>query len=189
MTRHRELGDILNSAPEEAAPRLLGTDLVSSVGGTEVRVRINEVEAYKGPDDPASHAYGGETRRNASMFRKPGTLYVYRSYGIHNCANTAAGPEGVGWGILIRGGVVIDGEGLAAMRRGRRNELANGPGKLCQALGITIDLNGTDLLDPSSIVRLAEGESPGMIMATPRIGISKAIDLPWRFVSASQLSA
>lgn len=189
MTRLRELGYILNSAPEEAAPRLLGADLVSSVGGSEVRVRINEVEAYKGADDPASHAYRGETSRNASMFRKPGTLYVYRSYGIHDCANTAAGPEGVGWGILIRGGEVVDGEGLAAMRRGRRIELANGPGKLCQALGITIDLNGTDLLDRSSIVRLEEGEPPEMIMATPRIGISRAIDLPWRFVSASQLSA
>jgi DNA-3-methyladenine glycosylase len=189
MTQLRSLGDVLSGAPEEAAPRLLGTDLVSNVGGGEVRVRINEVEAYKGVDDPASHAYRGETVRNASMFRKPGTLYVYRSYGIHNCANTAAGPEGVGWGILIRGGEVIDGESLAVRRRGRRNELANGPGKLCQALAITIDLNGTDLLGPSSIVRLEEGEPPEMIMATPRIGISKAVDLPWRFVSASQLSA
>lgn len=189
MTQLRSLGDILSGAPEEAAPRLLGTDLVSSVGGREVRVRINEVEAYKGADDPASHAHRGETTRNTSMFRKPGTLYVYRSYGIHDCANTAAGPEGVGWGILIRGGEVIDGKSLAAKRRGRRSELSNGPGKLCQALGITIELNGTDLLDPSSVVRLVEGEPPEMVMATPRIGISKAIDLPWRFVSASQLSA
>jgi DNA-3-methyladenine glycosylase len=189
MTQLRSLSDILSGAPEDAAPRLLGTDLVSRVGGGEVRVRINEVEAYKGNDDPASHAHRGETIRNASMFRKPGTLYVYRSYGIHNCANTSAGPEGVGWGILIRGGEVIDGEGLAAKRRGRRNELANGPGKLCQALGITIDHNGTDLLGPSSILGLEEGQPPEMIMATPRIGISKAVDLPWRFVSASQLSA
>ncbi|MFP4073890.1 MAG: DNA-3-methyladenine glycosylase, partial [Actinomycetota bacterium] len=103
MTRVRELEDILSAAPEEAAPRLLGADLVSRVDGQLVRVRINEVEAYKGKEDPASHAFRGETERNRSMFRKPGTLYVYRSYGIHNCANTAAGPEGVGWGVLIRG--------------------------------------------------------------------------------------
>jgi DNA-3-methyladenine glycosylase len=189
MTQLRWLGDALGNAPEEAAPRLLGADLVSRVGDREVRVRINEVEAYKGEDDPASHAYRGETARNKSMFRSPGTLYVYRSYGIHNCANTAAGPEGVGWGILIRGGDVVDGEHVAMMRRGGRADLANGPGKLCQALGITTDHNGTDLLDPSSIVRLEEGEAPEMVMATPRIGISKAMDLPWRFVSASQLSA
>ena len=189
MTRLREFGDILGEAPEEAAPRLLGADLVSRVGGSEVRVRINEVEAYKGADDPASHAYRGETTRNTSMFRQPGTLYVYRSYGIHHCANTAAGPEGVGWGILIRGGDVVDGGQVAIRRRGGRADLANGPGKLCQALGITIDLNGTDLLDASSIVRLEEGEAPEMVMATPRIGISKARDVPWRFVSASQLSA
>jgi DNA-3-methyladenine glycosylase len=176
-------------APEDAAPRLLGADLVSRVDGTEVRVRINEVEAYKGEDDPASHAYRGETIRNTSMFRQPGTLYVYRSYGIHNCANTSAGPEGVGWGILIRGGDVVDGEHVAMKRRGGRVDLANGPGKLCQALGITIDLNGTDLLARSSMVRLEEGDPPEMVMATPRIGISKARDLPWRFVSASQLSA
>jgi DNA-3-methyladenine glycosylase len=189
MTRVRDLEDILAGAPEEAAPLLLGANLVSRIGAEEVRVRINEVEAYKGADDPASHAFRGETARNGSMFRKPGTLYVYRSYGIHDCANTSAGPEGVGWGILIRGGEVIDGEAVAARRRGRRTDLANGPGKLCQALGIGIDLNGTDLLDAASLIRLEEGERPQTVMATPRIGISKARDLPWRFVSATQLSA
>lgn len=189
MTQTRGLYDILSGAPEDAAPRLLGTDLVTLVDDKEVRVRISEVEAYKGADDPASHAYRGETERNRSMFYKPGTLYVYRSYGIHNCANTAAGPEGVGWGILIRGGDVIAGEGTATSRRGRHVDLANGPGKLCQALGIDISLNGTDLLNPSSIVRLEEGEPPEMVMATPRIGISKATDRPWRFVAATQLSA
>lgn len=187
MARVGELEDILAGPPEEAAPRLLGADLVSRIDDEQVRVRINEVEAYKGDEDPASHAYRGETDRNRSMFRKPGTLYVYRSYGIHNCANTAAGPEGVGWGVLIRGGDVIQGEGVVTRRRGRRSELANGPGKLCQALGIVIEMNGIDLLDPSSIVHLEEGERPEMVMATPRIGISKAKDLPWRFVSAAQL--
>ena len=180
---------ILNSEPETAAPLLLGAHLVSTVGGEEVRVRINEVEAYKGEDDPASHAYRGETPRNGSMFRKPGTLYVYRSYGVHSCANTSAGPEGVGWGILIRGGEVIDGETAASRRRGRQTDLASGPGKLCQALGITTVLDGTDLLDPASVIRLESGDRPEVIMATPRIGISKAQDLPWRFVTAAKLSA
>ncbi len=189
MTRASDLAGILDDAPEDAAPLLLGTDLVSNVDDDEVRVRINEVEAYKGDDDPASHAFKGETERNGSMFRKPGTLYVYRSYGVHNCANTSAGPEGIGWGILIRGGDVIDGEGLARRRRGRSTDLANGPGKLCQALAITIEHNGVDLLNPGSPVRLEEGQRPEMVMATPRIGISKAKDLPWRFVSATQLSA
>lgn len=189
MTRTRGLEGVLRGPPEEAAPLLLGSHLVSFVEGEEVRLEINEVEAYKGSDDPASHAYRGETERNSSMFRRPGTLYVYRSYGIHNCANTAAGPEGVGWGILIRGGEIVEGEGIAARRRARRDALANGPGKLCQALGITIDLNGTDLLAPSSVVRLEEGTRPEMVMATPRIGISRGRDLPWRFVSATQLSA
>ncbi|MGH3649496.1 MAG: DNA-3-methyladenine glycosylase, partial [Acidimicrobiia bacterium] len=108
---------------------------------------------------------------------------------VHNCANTAAGPEGVGWGILIRGGEVIDGEGVAARRRGRRTEMANGPGKLCQALGIDLEHNGTYLFDPLSVIRLEEGERPQVVMATPRIGISKAKDRSWRFVSAAQLSA
>ncbi len=184
MTRLSHLGDILAGTPEEAAPMLLGAHLVSRVGGGEVRLRINEVEAYKGSDDPASHAFRGETSRNTSMFQRPGTLYVYRSYGIHYCANTAAGPEGVGWGVLIRGGEIIDGLGLAVMRRGRETELANGPGKLCQALAITLDLNGTDLLAADSVVRLEDGEPSGMVLATPRIGISKAKDLQWRFVSA-----
>lgn len=188
MTQTRGLQAILEGPPEEAAPRLLGSLLVSHVDTDEVKVRIEEVEAYKGEEDPASHAYRGETKRNTSMFQNPGTLYVYRSYGIHNCANTATGPKGVGWGVLIRGGEVVGGEDVAARRRGRRTELANGPGKMCQALGITLDLNGTDLLDPGSLIHLEPGEPPEYVMATPRIGISKAKDRPWRFVAATQLS-
>jgi DNA-3-methyladenine glycosylase len=184
-----DLAAILERPPEEAAPRLLGSLLVSRVGDEEVSVRIAEVEAYKGSDDPASHAYRGETLRNGSMFRKPGTLYVYRSYGIHNCANTAVGPEGVGWGILIRGGQIVDGAAVAARRRGRRSDLANGPGKLCQALGITLEHNGTDLLDDEASIRLVPGEPPEYVMATPRVGISRAAELPWRFVAAAQFSA
>ena len=111
-----DLASQLAESPEEAAPRLLGAFLVSEVGGKSVRASITEVEAYKGSDDPASHAYRGRTGRNGSMFERPGTLYVYRSYGIHWCANVAAGPEGVGWGILFRGGEIIDGLGVARTR-------------------------------------------------------------------------
>lgn len=189
MTRTRGLESILAGPPEEAAPRLLGSLLVSRIGGKDVVARINEVEAYKGDDDPASHAYRGETERNSSMFRKPGTLYVYRSYGVHNCANSAAGPEGVGWGILIRGAEIVEGIGVATRRRGRRNGLADGPGKLCQALGITLEHNGTDLLDPASNLHLTDGDPPQHVMATPRVGISKAKDRMWRFVAATQFSA
>lgn len=176
------LRQLLAGAPEDAAPRLLGSFLVSTVDEELVRVRLTEVEAYKGSDDPASHAFGGETPRNSSMFSQPGTLYIYRSYGIHWCANTATGPPGTGWGILMRAGEIVEGEGVAMRRRGRRSDLVNGPGKLTQALGIVGDHNGIDLLDPSSLIRLEKGTTPGFVMATPRIGISRAQDLPWRFV-------
>ena len=184
-----DLRQLLSDSPEDVAPRLLGFFLVSSVGDTLVKLRITEVEAYKGSEDPASHAFRGRTVRNDSMFCQPGTLYVYRSYGIHNCANTATGPEGVGWGVLIRGGVVVEGETVASRRRSHRPDLANGPGKLCQALGITLEHNGIDLLDSHSAVTLQPGPAPELVMATPRIGISKAKERPWRFVAAAQLSA
>lgn len=180
-----DLAEILAGPPEEAAPLLLGAHLVSRVGREEVRVRLTEVEAYKGDSDPASHAFRGRTPRNGSMFEKPGTLYVYRSYGIHYCANSATGPQGVGWGILMRGGDVVVGEHIVRRRRGRSDELTNGPGKLCQALGIKLEDNGTDLLSADSSIRLEPGDRPDVVMATPRVGISKAKDRPWRFVAAA----
>ena len=176
---------LLGGPPEEAAPRLIGAQLVSEIGGKTVRLRLTEVEAYKGSDDPASHAYRGETARNTSMFQEPGTLYVYRSYGIHWCANTASGPAGVGWGVLMRAGEIVEGEGTVVSRRGRSDQLTDGPGKLTQALGITGDHNGLDLLSPTSPIRLEGGTAAGLVMATPRIGISKARDMPWRFVEAT----
>ena len=183
------LAEVLAGTPEEAAPKLLGSYLISEVEGRPVRLRLTEVEAYKGEDDPASHAFNGMTERNSSMFQAPGTLYVYRSYGIHNCANTAVGPVGTGWGILMRGGEIVDGEGVARDRRGRLDELSNGPGKLCQALGIDLAHNGTDLLAPGSPIRLEPGPAPEMVLSTPRVGISKAQDRPWRFVAATTASA
>ncbi len=184
-----ELGDLLVGAPEEAAPRLLGSYLVSEIQDRLVRIQINEVEAYKGAEDSASHAFRGRTQRNGSMFERAGTLYCYRSYGVHTCANSAAGPAGIGWGILIRGGDIIDGEGIVRQRRKRSDELTNGPGKVCEALGITIAHNGIYMLDPASPVRLEAGPTPDFVMATPRIGISKAKDRPWRFVAVTQVTA
>lgn len=183
-----DLAEMLGGPPEDAAPLLLGCHLVSMVGDETVRVRISEVEAYKGPDDPASHAYRGRTARNDSMFQRPGTLYVYRSYGVHHCANTATGPPGTGWGILIRGGEVVEGEGAVRRRRGRSTALADGPGKLCQALGIEMTHNGLYLLSPGSVIRLEPGPPPPVVIATPRIGISKARERPWRFVAAAATS-
>jgi DNA-3-methyladenine glycosylase len=183
-----DLREQLADSPEEAAPRLLGSFLVSEVDGKQVRARITEVEAYKGSDDPASHAFRGRTRRNGSMFERPGTLYVYRSYGIHWCANVAAGPEGVGWGILFRGGEIVHGLGVARSRRGRQRDLANGPGKLTQALAVDHSHDGTDLFDGSSPIRLEAGPTPPLVMATPRVGISQAIDRPWRFVAVAPVT-
>ncbi|MEA1904184.1 MAG: DNA-3-methyladenine glycosylase [Actinomycetota bacterium] len=188
MPSATDLATLLGGEPEVVAPRLLGAHLVSEVGESLVRIRIDEVEAYKGPDDPASHAYRGRTERNGSMFEAAGTLYVYRSYGIHNCANTAVGPVGTGWGILIRGGTIIEGEGTVRRRRGRTDELANGPGKICEGLGIDLEHNGTDLLDPNSEIRLEPGERPELVLSTPRIGISKAEERSWRFVVATSVT-
>jgi DNA-3-methyladenine glycosylase len=181
-----DLADLLSGSPEEAAPALLGSLLISEVAGQTVKARVTEVEAYKGSDDPASHAFRGRTRRNGSMFERPGTLYVYRSYGIHWCANVAAGPEGVGWGILFRGADIIDGLGVARARRGRENELANGPGKLTQALGVDHTHDGTYLLDGTGPIRIEPGVPPEVVVATPRVGISTAIDRPWRFVAVME---
>lgn len=183
-----DLQHLLSGSPEEAAPQLLGSLLISNTEQGSVAIRLDEVEAYKGSDDPASHAFRGRTERNGSMFESPGTLYVYRSYGVHWCANVAAGPLGTGWGILFRGGRIVDGLRLAERRRGRSEQLANGPGKLTQALAISGDDNGIDLLDPDSRLRMEPGNRPELVMATPRIGISKAADRAWRFVSAASVS-
>lgn len=164
------------------APRLLGARLISSVGGLLTAVEITEVEAYR-DDDQASHSHRGPTPANRAMFGPPGRLHVYRSYGIHWCANVVTGPEGSGAAILFRAGRPLDGIDTMRMRRGRGEHLADGPGKLCQALGITGIEDGVDLLAVGSPVRLQLGEVERDYVATPRIGISKAVDLPWRFVA------
>ena len=183
-----DLAEILSGAPEDAAPHILGSIVQTKFDGQIVGVRLTEVEAYKGSDDPASHAYRGRNERNGSMFEAAGTLYIYRSYGMHWCANVAAGPVGAGWGILFRGGEVVEGLGVARHRRGRQGDLANGPGRLCQALGITGGDDGSFLLDSSGLVRLDPGVVPEVVMSTPRVGISRAADRPWRFVAATAIT-
>ena len=175
----------LSGPVDQVARRLLGHRLTTDFGG-RTAVVIAEVEAYGGTDDPASHAYRGPTARNASMFGPAGTLYVYRSYGVHWCANVVTGPEGKGEAVLIRGGRVVEGMELVLARRGRRDHLTDGPGKLTQALGITGTMDGTSVL--SGPVRLQAGPAPdpSSLRSTPRIGISKEVQRPWRFVVDGQ---
>lgn len=170
----------LTGDPVTAAQGLLGRLLVSEVGGRRTVLVIDEVEAYGGGDDPASHAHRGPTPRNRVMFGAPGHLYVYRSYGIHWCANVVCGPAGTAGAVLLRGGIPTDGIAAMIRRRGRSDHLADGPGKLCQALGITGDLDGTSIV--AGPVRVVGEPRPGIVEATPRIGISRATERPWRFV-------
>ena len=162
------------------APQLLGWELV----GMGVAGRIVEVEAYE-PDDPASHTFQGKTKRNAVMFGPPGRLYAYLIYGIHICANVVVGPPGRGAAVLIRALEPTEGVALMAERRGSAStkDLCSGPGKLCQALGISLDLDGSDLLDRRSPVRLRPPAQTltERIVTGPRIGITKAVGQPWRF--------
>ncbi|MBI5158119.1 MAG: DNA-3-methyladenine glycosylase [Acidimicrobiia bacterium] len=170
----------LDGDPVAAARALLGVLLVSRVPGVATAVRISEVEAYGAADDPASHAHRGRTPRNATMFGPPGRLYVYRSYGIHWCANVVCGSEGAAGAVLVRGGIPVAGLATMAERRGRPDHLCDGPGKLCQALGITGAHDGTDLA--SGPIRLEGPAARGVVTATRRIGVSRAQDRLWRFV-------
>ena len=170
------------------APALLGCWLVSDHAPGPVAVRLTEVEAYSGQgEDPASHAHRGPTPRAEIMFGPPGRLYVYFSYGVHWCANVVVGPAGRGSAVLLRAGDVVVGESLARSRRPAARvarDLARGPARLTQALAIGPDDRGTDLLDAGSAVRLHRGPAPAAVSAGPRVGISVATELPWRFWEA-----
>jgi DNA-3-methyladenine glycosylase len=155
----------------------------------ETAGRIVETESYH-MEEPACHAYVGVTSRTSTLFGPPGHAYVYFSYGVHSLLNAVAEGEGVGAAVLIRALEPVD--GLEAMRRRRRvardDELCNGPGKLTQALGIGLSLNGTSLVDgPIEFLRREPGERPPRIVVGERIGISKAADLPWRFCDADSV--
>lgn len=175
------------------APRLLGAVLVSDVGGERVAVRLTEVEAYEGEADPASHAYGGRTARNAVMYGPAGHLYCYFTYGMHWCANVVCGTDGVASAVLLRAGDVVAGLDSARQRRPSARsdrELARGPARLATCLGLGAATNGTDLCDPAAPVRLAHlaARRPGPVLAGPRVGIAQAAELPWRFWLADATS-
>jgi DNA-3-methyladenine glycosylase len=163
------------------APTLVG----AVIRHGEVAVRLTEVEAYDGADDPASHAYRGPTARNLILFGPGGHLYVYLSYGMHWAANIACGPEGTASGVLLRAGQVVGGLELARSRRGRATDrdLARGPGRLTQALGIDVANLGTPVLGGGPI-QLQPGTPPTTISTGPRVGVSAEADRPWRFWEA-----
>jgi DNA-3-methyladenine glycosylase len=192
----------------QVGPDLLGCVLWHESPTGLVAVRLVEVEAYRGETDPASHAFRGQTARNAVMFGPPGYAYVYFTYGMHFCVNLVCQPAGRAEAVLIRAGEVIDGADLARQRRRgrladlasdlavagadgsskvREVDLARGPGRLCQALGIDRALNGADVCGPGSPLGIGPAPAPipaaepGLIRTGPRVGISKATDLPWRY--------
>ena len=179
-----QLLELLSLPVEQAAPALLGWRLRSAVDGNVTEVELSEVEAYGGADDPASHAYRGRTDRNASMFGEAGVLYVYRSYGVHWCANVATGQTGEGQAILLRAGTPTEGRSIIETRRGRADHLTDGPGKLCRALAIQGDHDGTSLIDGPIRLLPPIWAVSSTVVAAPRIGITKATDRPWRFTLA-----
>jgi len=169
----------------ELARDLLGSFLVRSSPEGVVVVRLTEVEAYRGSQDPASHAFRGPTSRNATMFGDGGHLYVYRHMGLHACANVAAEAEGVGHGVLLRAGEVVEGVELALRRRTARGvcrserDLARGPARLTVAAGIGLELDGTDVASPAGEVRVVAGEPvpEAMVSRGPRVGVAGSGDL------------
>lgn len=172
---------------EIVAAELLGSIVISTLGGELTEGRIVETEAYLGYDDPASHGYlHRRNARNEALFGPPGSWYVYLSYGMHWCANLVCQKTGEAGAVLLRALEPL--AGFEAMRRRRGpvpdRELCSGPGKLCQALGITRELDGRKVSGGAVRVLRPTTEEPASVLATPRIGITKAADWPLRFVLA-----
>ena len=198
--------DFFNRPAQQVAPGLLGCVIESQTPDGMVAVAVAEVEAYAGEADPASHGYRGLGSRNAVMFGPPGHAYVYFTYGMHFCMNLVCLPAGTASAVLLRGGAIVEGAALArqrrlAARRGVRDQpdgrggrggadgrglpdrdLARGPARLCQALGVDRSLDGVDVCDPGSPLRIRAAAGPrGRILHGPRVGVSNAASLPWRF--------
>ncbi|MCH1883719.1 DNA-3-methyladenine glycosylase [Agrococcus sp. ARC_14] len=190
--------------PLELAPLLLGGVLTRADASGAVALRLTEVEAYRGNDDPGAHSFRGKTARNATMFGPGGHVYCYFTYGMHHAVNIVAGPEGSGWGVLIRAGEVVDGHALALERRSTRRaapptgELARGPGNVAQSLGATLADDGAAFAcsvgrggraDGAPVSRPVWSFEPSPERAAhhtgPRVGVSgpggDASAYPWRF--------
>lgn len=177
-----KLHELLDLPADQAARRLLGCELVRHYNGQILRGRIVETEAYD-QTDAASHSYKGRTPRVDVMFGPAGHLYVYFTYGMHYCCNIVAGKEGHGSAVLIRALEPLEGQAVMSdHRRGAVDvHLTNGPAKLCQALQIDKQFNGHDLQRPPVILDIKPALDDDLIVQTTRIGISKAVDVPWRF--------
>jgi DNA-3-methyladenine glycosylase len=164
----------------EVARDLLGVIVVHD----DVELRVTEVEAYDGANDPASHAYRGRTSRNAVMFGPPGHTYVYFTYGMHFCVNLVCGPPGIAAAVLLRAGEIVAGADIAAQRRPNSSprDLARGPARLTKALAIDRGFDGADVTTKRSPLRVLAGTrvEDGLVCRGPRVGISQAADWPWR---------
>ena len=190
----------------EVAPELLGCVLAHSSADGEVAAELVEVEAYMGSADPASHAFRGMTARTEVMFGAPGHAYVYFTYGMHFCVNLVCQPAGVASAVLLRAGRIVAGGELAAARRlgtvgvaagsaagvadrlrtRQVEQLASGPARLCQALGIARAQNGLDVCDPGGELRICApsgfaGLGEDRIATGPRVGVSSGAEVPWRY--------
>ena len=178
----------LSGHAAEVAPALLGARLESDLLGARVAIRLTEVEAYGGVgEDPGSHAFRRMTPRNATMFGRPGLLYVYFTYGMHHCANVVTGPQGSAGAVLLRAGEVVEGVEAARDRRPSARadrDLARGPARLATALGLDLGVDALDLLDPASPVRLHPlARRPGGIATSARTGVAgPGAPTPWRFI-------
>lgn len=178
--------DMLRGPADEVAPRLLGWTLTSTTDAGVVRVELTEVEAYAGHDDPASHAHRGPTARTAVMFGPAGVLYVYRSYGLHWCANVVCGRDGEAAAVLLRAGRVVEGLDIARRRRGpgvSDAALARGPACLTRALGIEGTHDAVPLLagPPLQLAPGTDAPAADEVGHGPRVGVSTAADVAWRF--------
>ncbi|MFF2842909.1 DNA-3-methyladenine glycosylase [Paenarthrobacter sp. NPDC057981] len=181
----------LEGDPRVIAPLILGAVLTHCSDAGPVSVRLTEVEAYLGPrdsehPDPGSHTFGGPTARNAPMFGPAGFLYVYFTYGMHYCANLVCGPAGKASALLLRAGEIVDGEGLATLRRPASKapkDLASGPARLASALGLTTADTGRDALAEPFSLWLPESPAPAVVSG-PRVGVAGpggSTEYPWRF--------
>ncbi|WP_425555747.1 DNA-3-methyladenine glycosylase [Georgenia halophila] len=180
---------MLERPAEEAARAVLGSVLTVRDDGTEVAVRLTEVEAYSGELDPGSHAYRGRTPRTTPMFESGGRLYVYFTYGMHWCANLVCGSPGTASALLMRGGEIVRGVDAARSRRGAARsdrDLARGPARLAQALGLTGEDSGLELaVGGRAELTLDEPADPARIRTGPRVGVTgpggDGTAYPWRF--------